>query len=106
MLALLPFMTESYTRSLHDALPISPQSPGEFDRRLGCAPLARKPACQADCRRRGRQSRSEEHTSELQSHSELVCRLLLEKKNAEAVPSFVTGAMATDVKGFLDGTLQ
>src|SRR5437588_11894077 len=30
-------------------------------------------------RRRGR--RSEEHTSELQSHSDLVCRLLLEKKN-------------------------
>src|SRR5947207_10602852 len=27
-----------------------------------------------------RQSRSEEHTSELQSHSDLVCRLLLEKK--------------------------
>src|SRR5260221_8535246 len=27
------------------------------------------------------QSRSEEHTSELQSHSDLVCRLLLEKKN-------------------------
>src|SRR5215204_5694689 len=27
--------------------------------------------------------RSEEHTSELQSHSELVCRLLLEKKNAQ-----------------------
>src|SRR5215204_4634021 len=32
-------------------------------------------------RRLGRhQPRSEEHTSELQSHSELVCRLLLEKK--------------------------
>src|SRR5438034_5634955 len=29
--------------------------------------------------------RSEEHTSELQSHSELVCRLLLEKKNLIAV---------------------
>src|SRR5436190_23123785 len=29
---------------------------------------------------RGRAIRSEEHTSELQSHSELVCRLLLEKK--------------------------
>src|SRR5260221_1006962 len=29
----------------------------------------------------GRQARSEEHTSELQSHSDLVCRLLLEKKN-------------------------
>src|SRR5438034_2345199 len=31
-------------------------------------------------RRRGFSSRSEEHTSELQSHSDLVCRLLLEKK--------------------------
>src|SRR5438132_4647731 len=29
--------------------------------------------------------RSEEHTSELQSHSDLVCRLLLEKKNTETV---------------------
>src|SRR5438132_9227310 len=28
-------------------------------------------------------SRSEEHTSELQSHSDLVCRLLLEKKNSQ-----------------------
>src|SRR5688572_32072692 len=32
-------------------------------------------------RRERRQSRSEEHTSELQSQSNLVCRLLLEKKN-------------------------
>src|SRR5438034_8180129 len=31
--------------------------------------------------------RSEEHTSELQSHSDLVCRLLLEKKNCIVVPS-------------------
>src|SRR5260221_6212842 len=30
------------------------------------------------------QNRSEEHTSELQSHSDLVCRLLLEKRNVEA----------------------
>src|SRR5260221_6941712 len=29
--------------------------------------------------------RSEEHTSELQSHSDLVCRLLLEKKNLQRV---------------------
>src|SRR5438132_9962640 len=29
--------------------------------------------------------RSEEHTSELQSHSDLVCRLLLEKKNAQCL---------------------
>src|SRR5260221_6881275 len=33
-----------------------------------------------DAGRRARQGRSEEHTSELQSHSDLVCRLLLEKK--------------------------
>src|SRR5947207_7680999 len=32
----------------------------------------------------GPQTRSEEHTSELQSHSDLVCRLLLEKKNKRA----------------------
>src|SRR5260221_5115052 len=31
--------------------------------------------------------RSEEHTSELQSHSDLVCRLLLEKKNCPLDPS-------------------
>src|SRR5438132_5407270 len=33
-----------------------------------------------ELRRRDRPDRSEEHTSELQSHSDLVCRLLLEKK--------------------------
>src|SRR5438034_3553639 len=33
------------------------------------------------------QARSEEHTSELQSHSELVCRLLLEKKKTERYTS-------------------
>src|SRR5438132_4660152 len=36
-------------------------------------------ACQVH-RQRVRTRRSEEHTSELQSHSDLVCRLLLEKK--------------------------
>src|SRR5436190_9780567 len=35
----------------------------------------------ARCRATSRRRRSEEHTSELQSHSDLVCRLLLEKKN-------------------------
>src|SRR5436190_18545135 len=33
----------------------------------------------------GTATRSEEHTSELQSHSDLVCRLLLEKKNHNAL---------------------
>src|SRR5438034_6206458 len=37
--------------------------------------------------------RSEEHTSELQSHSDLVCRLLLEKKNR------LTDATITDRSG-------
>src|SRR5437870_7638263 len=35
---------------------------------------------------RGGWSRSEEHTSELQSRGHLVCRLLLEKKNTNRVP--------------------
>src|SRR2546428_9590884 len=35
--------------------------------------------------RRLRQARSEEHTSELQSRSDLVCRLLLEKKKKNSV---------------------
>src|SRR5438034_6865627 len=36
------------------------------------------------------QPRSEEHTSELQSHSDLVCRLLLEKKNTRNTRRQVT----------------
>src|SRR5438034_4114788 len=40
---------------------------------------------------RGSRDRSEEHTSELQSHSDLVCRLLLEKKNGTPI-SLVTFA--------------
>src|SRR5947207_4817371 len=36
------------------------------------------------CTATGVPPRSEEHTSELQSHSDLVCRLLLEKKNSES----------------------
>src|SRR5260221_9551487 len=50
-----------------------------------------------------RSSRSEEHTSELQSHSDLVCRLLLEKKkkketkqSADAIPDY---SIATTIDG-------
>src|SRR6267142_6996234 len=60
--------TEIYTLSLHDALPIS---------RQGSTPPG-SPAAQAHATPA---PRSEEHTSELQSHVNLVCRLLLEKKN-------------------------
>src|SRR3989339_1548483 len=62
--------TEIYTLSLHDALPIwridSGRTPAIASRRraLGASPCPR----------------SEEHTSELQSLTNLVCRLLLEKK--------------------------
>src|SRR6266496_6610500 len=57
--------TEIYTLSLHDALPIWA--------RWRCSAWW----CSA-CRCCA--SRSEEHTSELQSRRDLVCRLLLEKK--------------------------
>src|SRR2546430_8114646 len=39
---------------------------------------------------KGRQSRSEEHTSELQSQSNLVCRLLLEKKKQQLTKRLVS----------------
>src|SRR2546430_9215930 len=80
--------TEIYTLSLHDALPISvgswngsailfasaisrqrAGSPNTLDE----MPLAVSPSITL-------RIRSEEHTSELQSQSNLVCRLLLEKK--------------------------
>src|SRR5688572_31014437 len=61
--------TEIYTLSLHDALPICP--------RRSLRPHSRRRLEH----RRWCRSRSEEHTSELQSQSNLVCRLLLEKKN-------------------------
>src|SRR5699024_12605443 len=64
-----------YTLSLHDALPIS-------SRRRDASRGGRhgRDDARAAAGRRARASRSEEHTSELQSRFELVCRLLLEKK--------------------------
>src|SRR5438132_3806454 len=41
------------------------------------------------------QNRSEEHTSELQSHSDLVCRLLLEKKKKTTITSTSTTRILT-----------
>src|SRR2546430_12362968 len=84
--------TEIYTLSLHDALPIS------FDIRQRAAQGRGK---RRRVRRGGSRGtvvpfrtappeslpkgRSEEHTSELQSQSNLVCRLLLEKKNKHLI---------------------
>src|SRR5690242_21633231 len=89
--------TETYTLSLHDALPISRLL------RTVCFGVAlfalALSACDQPTLQRGPTGtinlhgattqvqsaalveRSEEHTSELQSHVKLVCRLLLEKKN-------------------------
>src|SRR5690349_22044117 len=66
--------TEIYTLSLHDALPIS---------------NAGSQVCVGNSRRSAyaiiRITRSEEHTSELQSRRDLVCRLLLEKKKKKTL---------------------
>src|SRR2546430_11956212 len=69
--------TEIYTLSLHDALPIF--SCEEFKRSRTAWTMSGVPSA------RNNRPRSEEHTSELQSQSNLVCRLLLEKKKVPAV---------------------
>src|SRR2546430_10237494 len=65
--------TEIYTLSLHDALPISPRPEALRPSIREIRPPGGELSSRAD-------ERSEEHTSELQSQSNLVCRLLLEKK--------------------------
>src|SRR5438270_10495009 len=74
--------TEIYTLSLHDALPISDDSDAKCVRRFlfRVLAVAQAVAVDADEGRTLFAIRSEEHTSELQSQSNLVCRLLLEKK--------------------------
>src|SRR2546427_6250126 len=89
--------TEIYTLSLHDALPIchEPEVAGDLAPRVGedGAPLLGRAGLDVDeedtapAQGEGERDlapdppgRSEEHTSELQSQSNLVCRLLLEKK--------------------------
>src|SRR5437588_5450869 len=81
--------TQIYTLSLHDALPIWPPQPPREPTKL---PRSGWPWPGAEPRMNFAESlrrqtilahgvqRSEEHTSELQSHSDIVCRLLLEKK--------------------------
>src|SRR5690606_39525693 len=96
---LAPPTTPTYTLSLHDALPISegetrrpPDTETEAHarqpRQADAGPSAERyltprattpPAAQSPCL----PLRSEEHTSELQSRENLVCRLLLEKKKKQ-----------------------
>src|SRR5256885_17162094 len=67
--------TEIYTLSLHDALPIFHLELVELEVRQPTV-LRKLPDRKIDAS----DERSEEHTSELQSPCNLVCRLLLEKK--------------------------
>src|SRR5690349_23532916 len=85
--------TEIYTLSLHDALPISRTGSaeartarealalGQVFVRAGMDSQARAAFERALALSAAPTRRSEEHTSELQSRRDLVCRLLLEKKN-------------------------
>src|SRR5215467_16358397 len=67
--------TEIYTLSLHDALPTSTGSPAGPSASSRCSGTGSGAA----------RARSEEHTSELQSPCNLVCRLLLEKKKKKKI---------------------
>src|SRR2546426_5014415 len=95
--------TEIYTLSLHDALPISNDSPLAQDR-VHSGPEVGEQTCRVlvlvgpdgpqavtMVARFAGPLRSEEHTSELQSPCNLVCRLLLEKKKDKAA---VDGSVA------------
>src|SRR2546430_14682472 len=85
--------TEIYTLSLHDALPIWEEIQHCIDRAKGDIALvgdavikeaaAVVQRVKAAANVRAMRNRSEEHTSELQSQSNLVCRLLLEKKKKQ-----------------------
>src|SRR2546430_11572288 len=107
--------TEIYTLSLHDALPISPKPESLIDSAGGLSSIVWTVAAQrAPTHVRARQTdapqiakrsrklmkhrtRSEEHTSELQSQSNLVCRLLLEKKKKpQQLLSAVLGSLQDD----------
>src|SRR5436309_11558750 len=88
--------TEIYTLSLHDALPISLEKESMVDAHrtwvfgysLGGTIGIYAAALDA---------RSEEHTSELQSRENLVCRLLLEKKKNKKQGYFVHNPSTTSV---------
>src|SRR2546430_3387357 len=82
--------TEIYTLSLHDALPICAQAVQQLLQRRQVEDVLQALAVRLE--NHGERAvaardlqRSEEHTSELQSQSNLVCRLLLEKKNLSLI---------------------
>src|SRR5256885_11925932 len=91
--------TEIYTLSLHDALPIcwvaSPRVGSGWRRVFGDALSEQHRGAALGYRDQGPCTRSEEHTSELQSPCNIVCRLLLEKKKEFAVPCVTASTKGT-----------
>src|SRR5258706_2504468 len=81
--------TEIYTLSLHDALPIWATRACPMTSARCCVPRRSATWCSMPMMRKAASNygpaerRSEEHTSELQSLTNLVCRLLLEKNKNE-----------------------
>src|SRR2546430_12362221 len=85
--------TEIYTLSLHDALPILSVEVRQMQRMMSDAlslRVTRFVGVNLSVSNRSvNPARSEEHTSELQSQSNLVCRLLLEKKKKSNIKTYV-----------------
>src|SRR2546430_9592213 len=84
---LFPYTTLFRSRRVHPVLRARithPQRPPERPSLLPAEPS-----------RRPRRTRSEEHTSELQSQSNLVCRLLLEKKKKNRIASAICALIIT-----------
>src|SRR5438034_3591092 len=92
-----PAPTEIYTLSLHDALPIS-AAEGMCSRGISRMCVGARGAMSRNAMTWSSEKRSEEHTSELQSHSDLVCRLLLEKKKKKEKKKPVSGKNVRDME--------
>src|SRR5256885_10931965 len=85
--------TEIYTLSLHDALPICISAWIDCHGRRRTAGRNLDRSC-SSATEKG--DRSEEHTSELQSPCNLVCRLLLEKKKKQQMLPISIYSMAVN----------
>src|SRR5438093_8695358 len=94
-----PATTEIYTLSLHDALPICFVGVSNFTGAMitECMRTRRIDVSQVGYHR------SEEHTSELQSLTNLVCRLLLEKKKQNTTKSTRISPVEDHTRHYRDG---
>src|SRR5690349_22097205 len=98
-----PPPTEIYTLSLHDALPIwgvrrleawqTAATRAAADPAVAATGRGHRPWPGPAGRLRLMAERSEEHTSELQSRRDLVCRLLLEKKKKSATTDYAEATL-------------